>query len=179
MKDEIQIFVGNNGLDLKDFYPDDLPKEWQFDYYSSQYGALMLNDDGDIDFEEVLEDIDLNFRLVIKINNVKNIDTFLKKINKYKENFILYSNDMKIYDKLKFYNFCIKSNIKNNKCDNIGDLYFNSAVVLVESAITDDKKLSDYIKKLKKYNKNIVLIQENTDSETIKKIQIICDLLFF
>jgi hypothetical protein len=40
---ETEFLIGRSSLDLQDdFYPDDMPSEWRFDYYSTMFKALSL-----------------------------------------------------------------------------------------------------------------------------------------
>ena len=52
---ETEFLIGRSGLNLQDdFYPDDLPNEWRFDYYSTMFKALSLPIDGDEEPDKLL-----------------------------------------------------------------------------------------------------------------------------
>jgi hypothetical protein len=40
-----------------DFYPDDLPEDWRFDYYAVPFKALSLAIDTNEDLDQIFEDI--------------------------------------------------------------------------------------------------------------------------
>jgi hypothetical protein len=179
MKEEIQIFVGNNGLDLKDFYPDDLPKEWRFDYYSTQHKSVMIGCGEDIDFEDIFEDIDEDFKLVIDISNSQNIDFLLKNISNYKDNFIFYSDNDKFYNNIKNYNFCIQSEKVIKGVKNIDNLYFNDYVVILTDKPNDNQDAKKVVEKVSDIGSNVVIIYKNSDTETLADTRVIIELLGF
>lgn len=56
---ETEFLIGRCGLDLvDDFYPDDLPSEWRFDYYSTLFKALSLPIDTTEDLESIFEELE-------------------------------------------------------------------------------------------------------------------------
>ena len=176
MDNENQIFIGSNGLSLPSFYPDDLPSEWKFDYYSSNISALSLNCDSSADLEEVLGDIDDNFKLVINVDNTLNLQKLLKAFYQYRDKFILFATnvDAKLLDGFQF---CIKSDKKIKNCKNIDDLYFNTDAVIFVDRPDGERNIRNLLEKVAKHQENIVLIQNNTDSETLEKTKVISELL--
>jgi hypothetical protein len=179
MQETIQIFVGNNGLDLVDFYPDDLPCEWQFDYYSSSNNALMLPFDSEVDLEEICEDLDENFKLVIDISTLDTIAPLLKIVQHCKENIVLYSNNNALYQDIKEYNFCIQSDTKIAKCKHIDGYYFNNYIVAFSHNPKNDVESREIIENIAKYQENTILIFDNSDLETLKNARVITELLGF
>jgi hypothetical protein len=178
MKEEIQIFVGNNGLDLKDFYPDDLPKEWRFDYYENNHNAIMVKCSEDIDFEEVLEDIGDDFKLIIDISESQNIGFLLKNIHK-QENLIIYSNNDKYYKDIKNYNFCIQSDKKIPKTKNIDNWHFNDFFITIKCSPKDNKEAKNDIENTAKLSTNSVIIYNQIDTEILTDAKIVSELLGF
>jgi hypothetical protein len=95
---ETEFLIGRRGLDLiDDFYPDDLPSEWRFDFYSTLFKALSLpintKEDLELIFEE-LEDSDEEFELVLTIEphqllDIKTLSTLLSVVEPYQSWFIL------------------------------------------------------------------------------------------
>jgi len=182
MDSTTQVFTGNYSLDILDFYPDDLPEEWRFDYYSTNNFALMLGFNTNEDLEGILEDIDEDFKLVIDITGIKNIvdfDTFINPLKKHKDNFTLFANNLNkdIVLNIKDYNFCIKSETTINNCKKINDLYFNNFVVYVEKIPTIDLEVKNIIESALKDSGNIIFIQLNNDKELLEKTKIISELL--
>jgi len=72
---ETEFLIGRSGLNLQDdFYPDDLPSEWRFDYYSTLFKALSLPIDSDEDLDlifEELSDTEEEFELVLSIKQAQ------------------------------------------------------------------------------------------------------------
>lgn len=183
MSNNTQIFNGSFGLSLHGFYPDDMPSDWQFDYYSSSNNALLLSLDANEDLEEILADIDENFKLVIDISGCDNILKSLSNINKY-NNFVLFSSNYEaaIFAKMQSYNFCISSIVKlkiKASCTYFDGkyYYYKKFLVIVIKTLTNDMEIKQYIEKLAKTQQNIILIQKHTDNDVLNKTKMVCELL--
>ena len=93
---ETEFLIGRSGLDLQDdFYPDDLPSEWRFDYYYNMFRTLSLPIDTDEDFDIVFDDLeegDDEFELVVSIeeNQLENIESLITPIDEHKDSFTLF-----------------------------------------------------------------------------------------
>lgn len=184
MNEQIQIFSGSDGLDIPDFYPDDLPIEWRFDYYSTNNLALMLPINTNEDLEEILEEIDEEFKLVLEIDNaidIKDVKNIVDTINDYKDKFILFSKtvDVELIAYIKNYNFCIESDKKITGFKNIENLYFNNFAIFVTKVSTNERDIRHLLENLLSLNENIVLIHSSADYETLDKANIISNLLVF
>jgi hypothetical protein len=96
-----EFLIGRSGLDLQDdFYPDDLPQDWRFDYYAAIFKTLSLPIDTDEDLEQIFSDIeedddedDFTLVLAIKYSQLTDITALKKTLNEvqnYAQNFILF-----------------------------------------------------------------------------------------
>lgn len=177
----MQIFVGSTSLDIPDLYPDDLPDEWRFDYYYNNFNALKLSCDTNYDFDDILDEIDEEFKLVVDITNNFNLDLFLQKTKNYSDNIIFYSNNTDNLAQIKDFNFCLTTKIDKVKANNLkimdNDLYYNNYPIITIPKPKDEKHIREIIENLLPIKSDIVLLIDNADSEILEKTKIIIDLL--
>ncbi len=196
---ETKFLIGHSGLDMQDdFYPDDLPQEWRFDYYSTMFKSLSLPIDTDEDLDQIfeeLEDFEDEFELVVSIEQEQLLDEnelnkLLKIVSDYKDQFTLFCEidkqpNSKIMNALQGYQLCFQSyeelkfDLKNKKSVS-NQLYFNNLPVYSSSSVAwDDKQIKSYLEEASSINTRTVLICKYTESETLNKIRIIAELLGF
>ncbi len=195
---QTQFLIGRSGLDLQDdFYPDDLPSEWRFDYYSTLFRALSLPIDTDEDLEEIFEEIKTSeeeFELVISIEKAqltdpKQLSALLPSVASYQRFFTLFCQLDKpptqvVMDLLHGYQLCFQSpkplklDLKQVKV--MGEyLSFNQHPVLYNSATWDEKQMRTYLQEISSINTKAILICEFAESETLNKIRLVSELLGF
>lgn len=189
-----EFLIGNCGLDFKNsFYPDDLPKEWRFDYYISFFQAIFLDiqyNGFDKVFNE-LEDFEGDFEVVIGIkkSQINNIKKLIKPVEKYKSKFVLFcqidnilNNEMMNF--LNNYNVCLYSkkelqtNLKYKKVSG-QNIYFNNTPIVFLSKQLDEKKIREFLENTAKINTKTIFICKNNTSENLDKIKIISEILGF
>jgi hypothetical protein len=195
---ETEFLIGRSGLNLvDDFYPDDLPNEWRFDYYSTQFKTLCLPIDTKEDlaliFEE-LEDTEEEFELVLNITsdqlaNVSVLKSLLATVVDYQKYFILFCElDQAPSDEimllLKDYQCSFQSNKKfkfdfDNKLVVEKYLYYNHIPVLYTQNNLPDKQMRVYIEQVAIINMRTILICKNFESEALNKVRIIAEILGF
>jgi hypothetical protein len=195
---ETEFLIGRSGLNLvDDFYPDDLPNEWRFDYYSTQFKTLCLPIDTKEDlaliFEE-LEDTEEEFELVLNITsdqltNVSVLKSLLATVVDYQKYFILFCElDQAPSDEimllLKDYQCSFQSNKKfkfdfDNKLVVEKYLYYNRIPVLYTQNNLPDKQMRVYIEQVAIINMRTILICKNFESEALNKVRIIAEILGF
>jgi hypothetical protein len=195
---ETEFLIGRSGLDLvDDFYPDDLPSEWRFDYYSTQFKALCLPIDTTEDlvliFEE-LEDTEEEFELVLSITtnqltDVVVLKSLLATVADYQKYFILFCeleqapND-EIMLLLKDYQCSFQSNKKfkfgfDNQLIAEKYLYYNHIPVLYTQNSLSDKQTRAYIEQVSIINMRTILICKNFESKALNKVRVIAEILGF
>ena len=162
-----------------DFYPDDLPQEWLFDYYSNEFNALFVTDTASLEKEEILEDIEDDFCLVLDLNP--------QNLTWQHPNIVFWTqcSDLKIATELtKHKNICIQSDkkldlnlnfiqIENKFCKN-QFLYFKTQAVFITKLDSDDKQLAQQLKQLPQ---DICVIFQKTSSVNLQKAKTISELL--
>ncbi len=184
---QTEVFTGRLNLNLEDFYPDDMPKEWYFDYYSSYKKALALPLDTNEDLVDILSDIQKEFCLVLDVTNIANneIISLLNIIDKSKNNFILFSKkyNLGLINIVKNYNFCLQLDNKININTtskyyffNDKHLFFNTTLVLYTNTLGDENDIRLFVERIINIKEKIALIQVNADSDTIDKTRVICEL---
>ncbi|BAF61885.1 hypothetical protein [Candidatus Vesicomyidisocius calyptogenae] len=193
-----EFLIGRSDLDLlDDFYPDDLPNEWRFDYYSTLFKALSLKIDTKEDLEQIfieLKESDEVFELVVYIEQTQLLEIsmlklLLKPIHQYRSRFNLFceldeqpSNEvMKI---LSGYKLCFQSDNKlkfdlNTKLITNKYFYFTQFPILYTSNIWDEKQIRRFLQDVSLVNTKIILICKYAESETLNKIRIIAEILGF
>ena len=196
---ETKFLIGHSGLDMQDdFYPDYLPQEWRFDYYSTMFKSLSLPIDTDEDLDQIFEELESfedEFELVLSIEQEQLLDEnelnkLLKIVSDYKDQFTLFCEidkqpNSKIMNALQGYQLCFQSyeelkfDLKNKKSAS-NQLYFNNLPVYSSSSVAwDDKQIRSYLEEVSSINTRTVLICKHTESETLNKIRIIAELLGF
>ncbi len=195
---ETKFLIGHSGLDMQDdFYPDDLPQEWRFDYYSTMFKSLSLPIDTDEDLDQIFEELESfedEFELVLSIEQEQLLDEnelnkLLKIVSDYKDQFTLFCEidkqpNSKIMNALQGYQLCFQSyeelkfDLKNKKSAS-NQLYFNNLPVFYSSVAWDDKQIKSYLEEASGINTRTVLICKYAESETLNKIRIIAELLGF
>ena len=193
-----KFLVGRSELDMQDnFYPEDLPSEWRFDYYSAMFKALSLPIDSDEDLLQIfveLEESDEEFELILsidieKFNDRKKLSTILLSLSEHKEHFTIYCEieeepSKEFMSALIGYNYCLKLlkplDIKTNKVFAVNQhLYFNYVPVFYSAVVWDEKKIRSCLEEISEINSRTVLICKDAESETLNRIRIISELLGF
>jgi hypothetical protein len=195
---ETEFLIGRSGLDLQDdFYPDDLPSDWRFDYYSAMFKTLSLSIDTDEDLDQIFEDIeetDEEFELVLSIEqsqlfDVKQLSRLLDSVADYRQYFTLFCEVDKapgkaVMDLLADYQLCFQSvkplklGLKEAKV-NAQTLSFNQYPVLYSSEIWNEKQMRAYLEEVSSINTKTILICKFAESAALNKIRIIAELLGF
>ncbi|WP_428087687.1 hypothetical protein [Candidatus Thioglobus sp.] len=202
---ETEFLIGRDGLDLvDDFYPDDLPSEWRFDYYSNQFRTLCLPIDTQEDLEEIFEALeestteksDEKFELVLSISaqllaNVSTLEVLLDAIKPYKSLFTLFCEldsplNTKILPLLKGYQvaFQAQSEVKLKlklQTRKVAEkyLYYNHLPVLYTQNSWDEKQIRTYVEQVAVINTRTILICKNAEKEALEKIKVIAQILGF
>lgn len=191
-----EFLIGRHGLDLvDDFYPEDLPTEWRFDYYSALFKALSLPIDSEEDLElifEELEDSDEEFELVLTIQpeqllDVQTLRKLLSTVELYQTLFTLSveldqppSNE--VMNLLSNYRLSFQSTIqyesKLKSAKAMGRyLYYTHQPVFHLQGDGDDKKMRANIEKISKINTRTVLICNQAERDTLDKLRTIAEIL--
>ncbi|CAC9454755.1 hypothetical protein [bacterium endosymbiont of Bathymodiolus sp. 5 South] len=194
-----EFLIGRSGLDLQDdFYPDDLPEDWRFDYYAAIFKTLSLPIDTDEDLEQIFSDIaedeENDFTLVLTIKHSQLTDATalknaLNEVQDYSQNFILFCEvdqtpSTAIMKLLSGYKVCFQSS-KTLKLDlqeaQVADiiLSFNQYPVLYAAQVWDEKQIRTYLESIVNINTKTVLICKFAERETLDRIRIIAELLGF
>jgi len=198
---DTEFLIGRSGLDLQDdFYPDDLPYEWRFDYYSSSFKALALPIDTEEDFEQIFEDLEADdsdvgdFELIITIleEHLEDVNHFEKLIKPFSghESQIIFqllvdsqpsSKIMSLLD-----NFRVSIQSKNKLKTSLKEvnilenyLYFDEVPVFYSDMAWDEKRMREYLEQISVTSQKTVLICKFAESETLYKIRIVADILGF
>lgn len=193
---ETEFLIGRHGLDLvDDFYPDDLPNEWRFDYYSTLFKALSLPIDSEEDLElifEEIEDSDEEFELVLTIQpqqllDVKTLRNLLSSVESYQALFTLsveldQAPSAKVMDLLAGYQLSLQSTIqyesKLKSAEAMGQyLYYTHLPVFHLQGDGDDKRMRANVEKVAKINTRTVLICNQAESDTLHKLRTIAEIL--
>jgi hypothetical protein len=193
---ETEFLIGRSGLDLQDdFYPDDLPNEWRFDYYSTLFKALSLPIDTDEDLDQIfeeIEDTEEEFELVLfvekaQLTDIKQLTSLLSNVSDYKQEFTLFCEikqtpSDEIMNLLDGYRVCFQSNkvlkldLKHKSA--VGqNLYFNKLPVFYTSEVWNEKQIRTYLEDAASINTRTVLICKFAESEVLNKVRIIAELL--
>lgn len=193
-----EFLIGRSGLNLQDdFYPDDLPQDWRFDYYSAIFKTLSLAIDTDEDLEQIFEDIaeddeDSEFTLVLTIEKSQLMDVeILKKllsdVQQYSKDFILFCEvdeapNKAVIKALADFNICFQS-VKKLKLElqevSVADcvLSFNQYPVLYSSKVWDDEQMRDYLESVASVNAKTILICKYAEKEALDRMKIIAEIL--
>ncbi|MDB3870308.1 hypothetical protein N9351_05575 [Candidatus Thioglobus sp.] len=193
---ETEFLIGRHGLDLiDDFYPDDLPSEWRFDFYSTLFKALSLPIDTEEDLElifEEIEDSDEVFELVLTIEShqlldINTLSALLSAVEPYQSLFILSCEleqqpSAKVMALLDNYRVSFQSDAQydlslNNKQAMGQYLYYSHLPVFSMQGSGDDKKMRANIEKIAEINTRTILICKSAESEALHKIRVIAEIL--
>ncbi|CAC9602050.1 hypothetical protein [uncultured Gammaproteobacteria bacterium] len=195
---ETEFLIGRSGLDLvDDFYPDDLPNEWRFDYYSTLFKTLSLpidtQEDLDSIFEE-LQDSDEEFELVLSIDdkqltNAKTLAGLLDPVSEYRSMFVLFCElnqqlNTDVMALLKGYRVAFQSDElfkMDYQTKQVAGkhLYYSHIPVLYTSSIWNEKQMRTYVEQAAVINARSILICKNAESEALNKIRVIAEILGF
>ncbi len=188
--DKAEFLIGRYGLDLlDDFYPEDLPTEWRFDYYSNTFNAVLLPIDTDEDIDAMLEDVDENFQIVLEIkeSDLKNSDhlqTLLADIATYRTRLILWveitrAPTEKILAVLSTYSVVFQSrqmlNLKKMKYQNLikYHIYFNCIPVIVSTLLLSDEEIRTFLEHIATVGQKVVIICCLAEVESLIKVKTI------
>jgi hypothetical protein len=194
---ETEFLIGRRGLDLiDDFYPDDLPSEWRFDFYSTLFKALSLPIDTKEDLElifEELEDSDEEFELVLTIEShqlldINTLSTLLSVVEPYQSWFILSCEldqqpSAEVMALLGAYRVSFQSDIQydlnlNNKQAMGQYLYYSHLPVFnMQGSGGVDRQMRVNIEKIAEINARTILICKDAESEALHKIRVIAEIL--
>ena len=194
---ETEFLIGRDGLDLQDdFYPDDLPTEWRFDYYSTMFKALSLPIDTEEDLDQIFEELEQDedneeFELVLSVkeSDLEDIESMLAALKEYKDQFTLFCHATKAPSKktmgvLSKYQFCLQSSKKlrveateSKAVDQY--LYFNKIPVFYSADAWDEKQIRQFLEQISGTKTKTILICKYAESETLNKIRIIAEMLGF
>ena len=193
-----EFLIGRRGLDLvDDFYPEDLPSEWRFDYYATQFKALCLPIDTKEDLESIfeeLEDSDEEFELALSvssklINNDKELAALLGAIESYKSLFVLFCEleqlpSDKVMSLFKGFQVSFQSDNQLKLELPVKEvagkhLHFNHIPVLYTQDSWNEKQMRDYIQQAAVINERTILICQNAESESLNKVRVIAEILGF
>jgi len=195
---DTEFLIGRSGLDLQDdFYPEDLPSEWRFDYYSTMFRALSLPIDTDEDLDQIFEDMqdaEEEFELVLSIEQAQLINTtqltsLLSSVSEHQADFTLFcvvdqTPDQIVMDLLAGYQVCFQSAKPlllglNEVQVNAKTLTFNHTPILYSAEAWDEKQMRSYLEDVSSINAKTILICKFAESSALNKIRIIAELLGF
>ncbi|WXU00277.1 MAG: hypothetical protein Ctma_0990 [Catillopecten margaritatus gill symbiont] len=194
---QTEFLIGRSGLGLQDdFYPDDLPEDWRFDYYAAIFKTLSLEIDTNEDLEQIFEDIQEDeegeFTLVLTIEESQLTDIavltkLLSTVQVYAADFILFCEvaetpSKAVMDMLSGYKICFQSSMvlkldlqEVKVAESL--LSFNQYPVLYSSQAWDEKQMRNYLEGIANVNTKTILICKFAERETLDKIRIIAELL--
>lgn len=192
-----EFLIGRSGLDLQDdFYPDDLPEDWRFDYYAALFKTLSLPIDTDEDLEQIFDDIredeEDEFLLVLTIEESQLTDeatlkALLNDVQDYADDFILFCEvnetpSEAIMTLLSDHKVCFQSKktlkLKLQTVQVSGlTLSFNQYPVLYSAQEWDEKQMRCYLEGIHNVNTKTILICKFAEREALDKIRIIAELL--
>ncbi|MBA5248445.1 MAG: hypothetical protein FE834_02760 [Gammaproteobacteria bacterium] len=195
-----EFLIGRSGLDLQDdFYPDDLPEDWRFDYYAAIFKTLSLAIDTNEDLEQIFEDIkedeegeENEFVLVLTIEKSQLTDEatlkeLLNYVQAYANDFILFCEvdeapSEAVMALLSAYKVCFQSK-KSLKLTlqevqvSGSTLSFNQYPVLYSAQEWDEKQMRNYLEGIQSVHTKTILICKFAEREALDKIRIIAELL--
>lgn len=195
--DKTLFLIGRCGLNLEDFYPEDLPIEWRFDYYSTLFKTLSLPINTDEDLEQIFEecrDNEEEFELVLSLTpaqlaNAKQLKKTLSPHHSERTQFTLFSlltapPSKAVMSALKAYQFCFQSprplglGLKEIHLPN-QILSFNHTPVLYANELEDELQIRHYLEQISITGTKTLLIFQFAQKDTLNKIRIISELLGF
>ncbi len=186
------FFIGRYGLDfLDDFYPDDLPKEWRFDYYSNQFNALLLPLDTTEDIEGILEELEEDFHLVFEVSQQDLTDNKLTEVLAMSENrdnisFFMQTKSApskKTLALFKHYPLSLSSKAElmltgyhSTKFPNCY-LSWNRYPVLVSSLSLSEDENRHFFEKIAQLKQKTVIICRSAESANLEKARLISEMM--
>ena len=192
--DKAEFLIGRYGLDfLDDFYPEDLPTEWRFDYYSNTFNAVLLPINTDEDIDAMLESVDENFQIVLEIKeaDLKNsnyLQTLLASIADYRARLILWvgithAPTEKTLAMLSAYSIVFQSSktldFKKMKHQSLikYHIYFNRTPVIVSALSLSDEEIRAFLEHIATAKQKIVIICRLAEVESLIKAKTISEQL--
>lgn len=192
-----QFLIGGNGLNFQDnFYPQDLPKEWRFDYYSASFEALCLPIDTAENLPAILtefcSDAD-EFELVLSINKTQLADTqqlsaLLALVADYQAFFTLYcqtNTEPKAAAAalLANYKLCFQSDQKlqldlNQAFVNQQYFAFNHYPIFIANS-ADLPQTKTYLAQTAKIQRKSIVIFNTKTADYLAQTRVISELLGF
>jgi len=193
-----EFLIGRSGLDLvDDFYPDDLPNEWRFDYYSTLFKALSLSINTEEDLDSIfaeLEESGEEFELALSISaqqlsDIDELSNLLDSVSEYKSLFILFCEldqqpSAEVIKLLSDYRVSFQSmqpyKIDLTHKEVVGKhLYYSHIPVLYTQNSWDEKQMRAYVEQVAVINERTILICKRAESEALNKIRVIAEILGF
>ncbi|AYQ57407.1 hypothetical protein BTHERMOSOX_1684 [Bathymodiolus thermophilus thioautotrophic gill symbiont] len=192
-----EFLIGRSGLGLQDdFYPDDLPEDWRFDYYTAIFKTLSLAIDTNEDLEQIFadmkEDEEEEFVLVLtveesQLTDIETLKELLKIVQGYADDFILFCEvthapSAAIMGVLSGYNICFQSlkalklDLQEVKASGLL-LSFNKYPVLYAAKMWDEQEMRSYLESIASVNTKTILICKFAEREALDKMRIISELL--
>jgi hypothetical protein len=193
---QTDFLIGRHNLNFKTpFFPEDLPKDWQFEYYANNFNALSL--DLTADFSDILEDLtelETDFLLVIKVSDAyyNNVDVFEKLLEKFKpvknkvilffqinklpnENFMQIAQNYPVcFETDLTLNFKLKQKIILGKT-----LYFSHFPVIFSPETLDITQMRHFLETVAEVNQKAVLIGTDFESKSLQSMVIVSEMLGF
>lgn len=192
-----QFLIGRNGLNFQDdFYPNDLPQEWRFDYYATSFEALCLPIDTDEDLPTILVELredGKEFELVLSISDTQlsdivQLSTLLSSVANYQQFFTVFCQTdtapaPAVMDLLADYRLCFQSNhplklALNQAAANSQYFAFNHYPVLLVDT-PDLQQTRAYLQQIASINTKSILIFRQPSSENLQQMRIVSELLGF
>ena len=190
---QTEFFIGRYDLDfLDDFYPDDLPAEWRFDYYSNQFNALLLPMDSNEDIEGIFEELEERFQLIFEVKSSDLLDdTKLKTILLLAKNLdnisfwleVSKKPNQKILKLLADYQVSIQSKtplkIANYQHYLVNDhhIYCNTHPIIVSALSLSDSEIRIFLEDIAKTKQKTVIICRSAEGSNLEKARLISDMM--
>jgi len=170
-----RLLLGFSGWPLvwSDYFPEDLPEDWQLAYYSNDADALVLSADelhaiDAEDLEEWCDDLPDYFRFYLKADAVVNVSAkHLDVLGEYLGSFLLPESAV---------------NSENYLCwSDMGDGCWGEPdqprLVFLDYAQTDLRSMRELLQKLPKELDSLILDQEISDPSSIAELKTLTQLL--
>lgn len=190
-----EFFIGRYDLNfLDDFYPDDLPTEWRFDFYANTFNSVLLPLDTTEDIESILEELGDDFYLVFEVSDhtltqPQQLEEVLA-LTQGHHNIIFWfkitkkpNTQLLTLFKGQSVVFQSQSNIagmpKDYQHHQLANqfIYYNKTPVLVSSLALSDKEIRQFIESLTSINQKIVLICRSAEGTHLEKAKLIAQML--
>lgn len=189
---QTEFFIGRYDLDfLDDFYPDDLPQEWRFDFYSNQFNALLLPVDTKEDIEGIFEELDDKFQLVFEVSagDIKSKKlTHILELAKGKDNIMFWmSTDTKpnieAIKLFKNYQLTIQSN-KVLKIAKFQEYYIHNVYlyskhcpVVVSSLSLSDSDIKNFLTSIANTKQKTIIICRSAEGGNLERARLISEMM--